>query len=120
MVFFIWYCACRKFIWRPFFIRVVGDESYDLDLFKDDKDIYNVYPSDFKTYNLDQKLITDIRSWNLTGGLKAIVSDNLQFGLSLSLPMTINIEEQHATSEKMIFDNDEEFNVNESGYYVYR
>ena len=34
--------------------------------------------------------------------------------------MTINIEEQHATSEKMIFDNDEEFNVNESGYYVYR
>ena len=101
--------------------RVVGDESYDFRFIqKDDKDNYNVYPSDFKTYNLDQKLITDIRSWNLTGGLKAIVSDNLQFGLSLSLPMTINIEEQHAASEKMIFDNDEEFNVNESGYYVYR
>lgn len=85
--------------------RVVGDESYDFRFTqKDDKDLYNVYPSDFKTYNLDQTLITDIRSWKLIGGLKAIVSDNLQFGLSLSLPMTINIEEQHATNEKMIFE----------------
>ena len=30
--------------------RVVGDESYDFRFIqKDDKDIYNVYPSDFKT-----------------------------------------------------------------------
>tara|TARA_B100000965_G_C19539348_1_gene734849 strand:+ start:1 stop:1371 length:1371 start_codon:yes stop_codon:yes gene_type:complete len=101
--------------------RVSGKEDYNF-LFgqSDVNDIYNQYPSDFSSYDLRQTLITSIRSWHIVGGIKAIISDNLQFGLGLFLPMKLNVEEQHATDETMIFDNKEEFGVIENGYYTYQ
>jgi len=101
--------------------RVSGREEYSFEFSQDDsQNNYNQFPANFKQYDLNQILIARSRAWNIRGGLKAIVSDWFKIGMSVSLPYNINVDENHATDETLVFDDGFKSDTTEFGIYDYK
>ena len=85
--------------------RMNGLENYDFEFLQSDiADNFQEFPADFQSYELFQSLKTKTNAWKIRGGLKYIYSP-FQFGLSIALPYNVNVDEVHATQERLIFDN---------------
>jgi hypothetical protein len=101
--------------------RLTGKEEYEFKFFQEDlENTYSQFPADFNKYNLIQSLITKTSGWNIRGGLRSSLNGWLRFGIALSLPYTINVEEQHGTNEKLTFDNGDKNDATVTGYYDYK
>jgi len=101
--------------------RLTGKEEYEFKFIQEDlQNTYSQFPADFNQYNLIQSLITKTSGWNIRGGLKSSLNGWLRFGIALSLPYTINVEEQHGTNEKLTFDNGDKSDATVTGYYDYK
>ena len=101
--------------------RLTGKEEYEFKFSQEDLlNTYSQFPADFNQYNLKQSLITKTSGWNIRGGLRSSLNEWLHYGIALSLPYTINVEEQHGTDEKLTFDNGDKSDATVTGYYDYK
>ena len=101
--------------------KVSGREKYDFEFIQEDtQNKYTEFPKDFKRYDLTQSLDTETEGWQIRGGLKFIVTPWFRVGMNLSLPYKIKVIEKHGTIEFLSFDNGDNSDASESGYYDYK
>lgn len=101
--------------------RLTGNEEYEFEFSQEDlQNTYSQFPADFNQYNLKQSLITKTSGWNIRGGLRSFLNEWLRFGIALSLPYTIHVEEYHGTEEKLTFDNGDKSDATVTGNYDYK
>ena len=101
--------------------RLTGKEEYEFEFSQEDlQNTYSQFPADFNQYNLKQSLITKTSGWNIRGGLRSSFNEWLRFGIALSLPYTIHVEERHGTDEKLTFDNGDKSDETVTGNYDYK
>ena len=101
--------------------QLTGKEEYEFEFSQEDlQNTYSQFPADFNQYNLKQSLITKTSGWNIRGGLRSSFNEWLRFGIALSLPYTIHVEEQHGTDEKLTFDNGDKDDKTVIGNYDYK
>lgn len=101
--------------------RLTGKEEYEFEFFQEDlQNTYSQFPADFNQYNLKQSIITKTSGWNIRGGLRSFLNEWLRFGIALSLPYTIHVEEHHGTDEKLTFDNGDKSDATVTGNYDYK
>ena len=101
--------------------QLTGREEYEFEFSQEDlQNTYSQFPADFNQYNLKQSLITKTSGWNIRGGLRSSFNEWLRFGIALSLPYTIHVEEQHGTDEKLTFDNGDKDDKTVIGNYDYK
>ena len=101
--------------------RLTGKEEYEFQFFQEDlQNTYSQFPADFNQYNLKQSIITKTSGWNIRGGLRSFLNEWLRFGIALSLPYTIHVEEHHGTDEKLTFDNGDKSDATVTGNYDYK
>ena len=100
--------------------RLNGREDYEFSFSQQDlQNTYKEFPTDFNQYDLVQSLITKTKGWNVRTGLKTAINQWFQFGMAFSLPYTLNVKENHGTSEVLLFDNGDVSDVTETGRYDY-
>jgi hypothetical protein len=100
--------------------RLTGREDYEFSFSQQDlQNTYKEFPTDFNQYDLVQSLITKTKGWNVRTGLKTAINQWFQFGMAFSLPYTLNVKENHGTSEVLLFDNGDVSDVTETGRYDY-
>jgi hypothetical protein len=100
--------------------RLNGREDYEFSFSQQDlQNTYKEFPTDFNQYDLVQSLITKTKGWNVRAGLKTSINQWFQFGMAFSLPYTLNVKENHGTSEVLLFDNGDVSDVTETGRYDY-
>ena len=85
--------------------RIDGDFRRDREYWEDD--IYNNYPlslrldpdypetADFQSFYLNDIIRWDVGAWDLTLGLLAKLNDNFNFGFTIRLPRTFDINETY-------------------------
>ena len=101
--------------------RLTGKEEYEFKFSQEDlQNTYSQFPADFDQYNLKQSLITKTSGWNIRGGLRSSFNEWLRFGIALSLPYTIHVEERHGTDEILTFDNGDKSDETVTGNYDYK
>ena len=101
--------------------KVSGNEKYDFEFIQEDtQNKYTEFPKDFKRYDLTQSLDTETEGWQIRGGLKFIVTPWFRVGMNLSLPYKIKVIEKHGTIEFLSFDNGDNSDASENGYYDYK
>ena len=100
--------------------KMTGTETYDFEFLQQDiADNFQEFPSDFSNYELFQSLETKTTAINIRAGVKYNFLP-FRFGLSIALPYNINVEENHGTQERLIFDNSDYSDAIELGYYDYK
>ena len=99
---------------------MTGTETYDFEFLQQDiADNFQEFPSDFSNYELFQSLETKTTAINIRAGVKYNFLP-FRFGLSIALPYNINVEENHGTQERLIFDNSDYSDAIQLGYYDYK
>ncbi len=100
--------------------RLSGREDYEFSFSQEDlQNTYKEFPIDFNQYDLVQSLITKTSGWNLRAGFKTSANEWFQIGMAFSLPYTLKVKENHASSEVLLFDNGDVNDVTEFGRYDY-
>ena len=100
--------------------RMTGTETYDFEFLQQDiADNFQQFPSDFLNYELFQSLETKTKAIKMRAGVKYNFSP-FRFGFSMALPYNINVEENHGTQERLIFDNSDYSDAIQLGYYDYK
>ena len=100
--------------------RLSGREDYEFSFSQEDlQNTYKEFPIDFNQYDLVQSLITKTSGWNLRAGFKTSANEWFQIGMAFSLPYTLKVKENHASSEVLLFDNGDVSDVTEFGRYDY-
>ncbi len=101
--------------------KVSGTERYDFEFIQEDtQNKYTEFPKDFKRYDLTQSLDTETEGWQIRGGMKFIITPWFRIGMNLSLPYKIKVIEKHGTNEFLSFDNGDNSDASENGYYDYK
>ena len=101
--------------------KISGNEKYNFEFIQEDtQNKYTEFPKDFKRYDLIQSLDTKTEGWQIRGGLKFIITQWFRIGMNLSLPYKIKVLENHGTSELLSFDNGDNSDATEAGYYDYK
>ena len=67
---------------------------------------YNIFPGDFQSYQLNQKLLTDYSAFNLKLGGMFKVNRNVKIGAAIGLPTTFSVHETYSSDDLIIFDDD--------------
>jgi len=100
--------------------RLNGREDYEFSFSQQDlQNTYKEFPIDFNQYDLVQSLITKTSGWNLRAGFKTSANEWFQIGMAFSLPYTLKVKENHASSEVLLFDNGDASDATEIGRYDY-
>lgn len=100
--------------------RMTGTETYDFEFLQQDiADNFQQFPSDFLNYELFQSLETKTKAIKMRAGVKYNFSP-FRFGFSMAIPYNINVEENHGTQERLIFDNSDYSDAIQLGYYDYK
>ena len=71
----------------------------------DQSDNFNIFPSDFLSYSLDQSLQLRAKGNRITIGLLTEITSNLNTGFNINLPFTYNVNEKHLLKENLTFDD---------------
>lgn len=83
-----------------------GEDEYLFSFFQEDVDnLYNVFPADFDSYQLNQKLITDYSAFNLKLGGMFNVNRSVKIGAVIGLPTTFSVHETYSSDDVLIFDD---------------
>lgn len=83
-----------------------GNEDYRLSFYQlDDANVYNVFPADFDSYQVDQFLKTEYKAVSLKIGGIFKLNRDMRIGISAELPTTFTVNEQFSTSDELVFDD---------------
>jgi len=84
-----------------------GNDEYLFTFIQEDVDnLYNVFPADFDTYQLNQKLITDYSAFNLKLGGMFKVNRSIKVGATIGLPTTFSVHETYSSDDLLVFDDE--------------
>jgi long-subunit fatty acid transport protein len=84
-----------------------GNDDYRMTFHQlDDADVYNNYPADFHSYEINNFLNTEYRAVSLKLGGMFKMNREMRLGLSVEFPTTFTIREEYATSDELVFDDD--------------
>ncbi len=83
-----------------------GKDEYRLHFRQiDDQNVYNIFPGDYYSYELNQNLITDYRAFSLKLGGMFKMSRHARLGLALEFPTTFTVTENYSDSDELQFDD---------------
>ena len=86
----------------------------------DQSDNFNIFPSDFLSYSLDQSLQLRAKGNRITIGLLTKITSNLNTGFNINLPFTYNVNEKHLLKENLTFDDNSFSDTTLIGNYNYK
>jgi len=83
-----------------------GSSYYVFDFYQDDVDnIYNIYPGDFDSYELHQRIDSDFSGWGAKLGAIYHLSEHLRLGGTIEFPTTLNVLENYSSGDVLVFDD---------------
>jgi long-subunit fatty acid transport protein len=83
-----------------------GGSDYLFDFLQQDvNNLYTAYPANYTSYELHQKLITDISGWNLKAGGLFRLNEMLRLGMTIEFPTVLSIREQYSSDDVLTFDD---------------
>lgn len=83
-----------------------GSSHYVFDFFQDDVDnLYNEYPADFESFELNQRIDSEFSGWGIKLGSLYHMSDHLRFGFTVDFPSRINVLENYGYRDVLYFDD---------------
>jgi long-subunit fatty acid transport protein len=84
---------------------VSGSYRYDRNYQeKDSKNLYQAYPFDFQSLNVDDFVESDLSGWNAKFGLMYRIPELLRIGFTYQTPTVLAIKEDFGTSAQSVFD----------------
>lgn len=103
------------------FSSVSAQEEYRFIFNQSDiQNLYQQYPADFDDYRMTQDLILEGTASKFRLGLLSAITPRLKTGISVALPSTFKIKEQHYLQEEVIFDDGSLTDSTMSGFWEYR
>jgi long-subunit fatty acid transport protein len=83
-----------------------GSSLYLFDFFQDDTDdIYNLFPANYESYELHQKVDSEFSGWGLKIGSLLRMNKNLRLGFTIDFPTSLNVLETHMFDDVLYFDD---------------
>jgi long-subunit fatty acid transport protein len=84
---------------------VVGSYRYDRNYQeKDSKNVYQAFPFDFSSLNVDDFIESDLSGWNAKFGLMYRVPDFVRIGFTYQTPTLLSVKENFGTNAQSVFD----------------
>lgn len=87
---------------------------------EDSEKNFQTYPADFDHYKVTQELSLEGTAIQIKGGILTALSRSLKVGLSLALPSTFEISEQHFIKEVLTFDDGTKSDTTTAGFWEYK
>ncbi|MFC2088713.1 hypothetical protein ACFLSX_03850, partial [Calditrichota bacterium] len=83
-----------------------GSSQYLFDFFQDDvNDVYSIFPGDYYSYELHQKILSDISGFGIKLGGLFSLNENLRLGMAIDFPTSLNIVENFKANDVLTFDD---------------
>jgi long-subunit fatty acid transport protein len=83
-----------------------GSSQYLFDFYQDDvNDVYTSYPGDYYSYELHQKILSDLYGFGIKLGGLMHLNENLRLGMSIDFPTTLTITENYSANDVLTFDD---------------
>lgn len=83
-----------------------GSSQYLFDFFQDDvNDVYNAFPGDYYSYELHQKILSDISGFGIKLGGLFSLNEHLRMGMAIDFPTSLNIVENYKANDVLMFDD---------------
>lgn len=83
-----------------------GSGYYVFDFYQDDVDnLYDVYPADYDSYELHQRIDSDFSGWGAKLGAIYHLSEHLRLGGTIEFPTTLTVLENYSSGDILTFDD---------------
>ena len=83
-----------------------GSGQYLFDFYQDDvNDVYTTYPGDYYSYELHQKILTDLSGIGIKLGGLMHLNENLRLGMAIDFPTYLTITENYSANDVLTFDD---------------
>lgn len=83
-----------------------GSSQYLFDFYQDDvNNVYTSFPADFTSYELHQKVLSDIYGFGLKLGGLVHLNANLRLGMAIDFPTSLTISENYSANDVLTFDD---------------
>jgi len=83
-----------------------GSSQYLFDFYQDDvNDVYTSFPGDYESYELHQKILTDLHGFGIKLGGLMHLNENLRLGMAIDFPSSLTITENYTANDVLIFDD---------------
>jgi len=83
-----------------------GKNEYFFDFMQSDVDnLYNQYPGDYTSYELHQKIISDLTGWGVKLGALLKATPDLNLGFTMEFPTTLHVHETYSSNDALEFDD---------------
>ena len=83
-----------------------GKNQYMMDFFQEDVDNnYNQYPADYNTYDVYDRITSEVSGWGVKIGAMLSLTDDLRAGLTVELPRSITVFETYSSNDVLSFDD---------------
>ena len=77
-----------------------------MDFFQEDVDNnYNQYPADYNTYDVYDRITSEVSGWGVKIGAMLSLTDDLRTGLTVELPRSITVFETYSSNDVLSFDD---------------
>ena len=86
----------------------------------DSENNYTEKPGDFKEYKVTQILRSDIQSFSIKLGGMIHLARGLKMGGVITFPSVYQVDEVHSFSDKLVFDNDDTDQIEDTGEWFYK
>lgn len=84
-----------------------GSNQYLFDFYQDDvNNVYTTYPGDFYSYELHQKILSEIYGVGIKIGGLMHLNENLRLGMAIDFPTSFTITENYSANDVLIFDDE--------------
>ena len=87
---------------------------------EDSKNNHQTFPADFDHYKVTQNLSLEGTAIQFKGGIMTALTRSIKVGLSLALPSTFEITEQHYIKETLTFDDGTKSDTTTAGFWEYK
>lgn len=83
-----------------------GEDEYQLTFLQEDRDnLYNQYPADFSSYQLNQSLIAKYSAISVKLGGLFKINPGIRLGGSIGIPTTFTVNETYSQKDRLEFDD---------------
>lgn len=98
-----------------------GKSRYLFDFYQDDvDDYYNLYPANYNSYELHQKIDSRFAGWGVKLGGLFHLNESFRLGLTVDFPTSLEVSERYSANDILYFDDaySSEYDLG-SGEWVY-